>query len=389
MGSSGSKKSALETWESQVDEEVVEPEREIVDAHHHLWDPQNEPRGSLTSGSKLLGVMSAGLRRLVMKIVFPPSAITCFGAESPVINKFMADDLKAGFGGHNVTQSVAIQAQWHDTKVEEEYSCVSESKRLYESSLEHGFPQACSGYIDLRVGKERTKAAILKHQEANPMIRGFRHQLSWHEDKRIFSSVDAEEGLSKKENFRDGLKAIEEAGLVFELWCFHTQLEEMVELVTAFPGLTFVLNHIGTPLGHGPYKGAEGQKLAKEEWEQGIKAIAALPNIVVKLSGLLMPFTGFNFHTAATPPTSDAVLAAILPYYKYAFEQFGVDRCMFASNFPVDRVSCSYKVLFNAFKKLCIELDLSDQDKDKLFSQNARTVYKLGPNQVPASLRSI
>mmetsp|Transcript_6335 Transcript_6335/g.11238 ORF Transcript_6335/g.11238 Transcript_6335/m.11238 type:complete len:378 (-) Transcript_6335:55-1188(-) len=372
------RKSLLDVWEAQVVEEAIDQDRVIVDPHHHLWDPVNEPRGAISLGAKFLGCMSNSWRKRLTKYLFPKAALDAFGYNTMAIDKFLTEELRAQFKGHNVVQSVAIEAGWEDKSAgKAELRSVGETAKFHKMSLDGGFPHAAIGFIDLRVGKERTKAAIAKHREVNPNLRGFRHQLSWHKSKAVYRAPHAEEGLTRKENFRGGIEAIQEAGLIFEIWCYHTQLDEAAELVAAFPGMQFVLNHVGTPLGLGPYKGEAGRAKAKTEWEGSITKIAAYPNVVVKLSGLFMPFCGFDFDKAPKPPTSDEVLEQMLPYFTLVFQLFGVERCMFASNFPVDRISCSYVVLYNAFKKLCDKLELDDEGKDKLFCLNARRVYSL------------
>jgi len=263
-----------------------------------------------------------------------------------------------------------------------EFFQVSETKLYYDNSLTApiNLPHACVCFVDLRLGKDRVAAALAKHKEANPNLRGLRHQLAWHPDPLVFSARHAHEGMSRTENFRGGLEAVQEAGLTFDIFVYHTQLKEAADLILAFPDMRFVLDHVGTPIGIGAYAGDEGRKRARKEWEEGILAVAALPNVVVKLSGLFMPVCGFGYESRKTPPTSDQVLADSFSYFQFVFEAFGEDRCMFASNFPVDRVSMSYGVLYNTYKKVCDKLNLADEVRDKLFSQNARRFYKLEAN---------
>ena len=110
-----------------------------------------------------------------------------------------------------------------------------------------------------------------------------------------------------------------------------------------------ILDHFGTPLGYGASFRGRGDAIF-EGWKQHIAALAQCPNVVARLGGLAQPDNGFGWHEAARPPTSDELVAAHQRYYLHTIECFGVDRCMFESNLPVDRLSVSYPVLRNAFK---------------------------------------
>ena len=153
----------------------------------------------------------------------------------------------------------------------------------------------------------------------------------------------------------------------------HPQIAELTALARAFPDTTIVLNHFGTPLGIGPYAGREQQVYG--EWKTAIAKLAQCPNVVVKLGGLVMPVNGFGFHQRERPPTSQALADATGHYYLDTIELFGVDRCMFESNFPEEKVSCSYAVLWKAFKRIAAEF--SATEKAALFHDTAVRVYRL------------
>jgi len=148
---------------------------------------------------------------------------------------------------------------------------------------------------------------------------------------------------------------------------------ELADLARAFPGTTIILNHTGGPLGIGPYTGKREEVF--QEWKRGIVALANCPNVVVKLGGLGMPICGFGWNERVTPPSSAELAEAMAPYFRWCIEHFGVDRCMFESNFPADKVSYSYTVLWNAFKR--ISKDFSPEDRSALFHDTAVKVYRL------------
>mmetsp|Transcript_12354 Transcript_12354/g.14308 ORF Transcript_12354/g.14308 Transcript_12354/m.14308 type:complete len:192 (+) Transcript_12354:609-1184(+) len=182
------------------------------------------------------------------------------------------------------------------------------------------------------------------------------------------------EGMYLSSEFQDGFAALGEKGMTFDAYVWHTQLGELSTLASNFPNVSIVLNHIGQPLGVGPHKGSKEQVM--EDWKKGMTELAQNQNVYCKLSGI-MPTLGFGFETRKAPPSSDEIVDVIKPYYEHCINSFGVDRCMFASNFPVDKVSCSYVVVFNAYKKLCNQLGISEEDKAKLFKNNAAKFYSL------------
>jgi predicted TIM-barrel fold metal-dependent hydrolase len=162
-------------------------------------------------------------------------------------------------------------------------------------------------------------------------------------------------------------------GLSFEAWQYHPQLAEVAELARAVPELSIVLNHIGGPVGVGSYDGREEEVLA--EWRPGMEAIAALPNVSLKVGGIGMTRYGVGWEHDDRPPDSDTVLARWRDQLLWCIDEFGPDRCMFESNFPVDGETCSYTVLWNAFKK--VSAGYSADERADLFAGTARRVYRL------------
>ena len=162
-------------------------------------------------------------------------------------------------------------------------------------------------------------------------------------------------------------------GMSFEGWCYHHQIPELTDLARAFPDTTIILNHFGGPLGVGPY--AEKRDEILSQWRQDIAELATCENVMAKLGGINMKRNGFGWHKREQPPNSQELMEATRPYYEHAIEQFGVNRCLFESNYPVDKVSCSYNVLWNSFKRLAAQY--SADEKAKLFHDTAARVYRL------------
>jgi predicted TIM-barrel fold metal-dependent hydrolase len=173
--------------------------------------------------------------------------------------------------------------------------------------------------------------------------------------------------------FREGIAELGKRGMSFDAWLYHPQIPELTDLARAFPDVTIILNHFGGPLGIGPY--ADKRAEVFEAWSGAISELATCGNVVVKMGGLVMVRNGFGFHLKDCPPTSEELAAATRDYYLHTIDCFGPERCMFESNFPVDRVSCSYKVLWNSFKR--IAANFSDGDKAQLFHDAAVNAYRL------------
>jgi predicted TIM-barrel fold metal-dependent hydrolase len=214
------------------------------------------------------------------------------------------------------------------------------------------------------------------HEEAaHGRFRGIRHAGSHAlhpEVLRIPGRAPA--GLYADQTFRAGVARLGERGLSYDTWHYHYQNRDFLDLARSVPGTTMVLDHFGTPLGVGPY--ASQREHIFGQWTTDIADIARCENVVAKIGGLAMPDNGFGWHTADRPPTSDEFIEAQGRYYLHTIEQFGPDRCMFESNFPVDRLSLSYRTVWNAFKKLVA--DFSADERDAMLRGTAARVYRLG-----------
>jgi predicted TIM-barrel fold metal-dependent hydrolase len=181
------------------------------------------------------------------------------------------------------------------------------------------------------------------------------------------------EGELASGNFRAGARVLARLGLCLENTLYFPQLPELAAFAKAIPDLTIISNHIGGLMRVGPYANRDTEVLAT--WRRGIAAVAECPNVMMKLGGIGMPRTGFDWHTRQKPIGSEALAEAMAPWLTYCIEQFGPTRCMFESNFPVDKVSYSYNVLYNAFKRL--SEDYSAAERAAMFHDTAARVYRI------------
>lgn len=323
-------------WLDLVVEDVIEADLRIVDPHHHLWPAG----GALPYGSAELHA-DVGSGHRVERTVF----VECGAAYQLDGPKHLAPVGETAF--------VAGEA-------------LGDPARLIGGIVAHA---------DLR--RDDLDDILDAHEAAGQgLFRGIRDALSRAElPEGLMIPGRAPAGLYADPAFRRGVARLGERGLTYDTWHYHYQNPEMFELARAVPGTTMVLDHFGTPLGVGAYAGKQDEIF--EQWRLDVTELARCENVVAKLGGLAMPDNGFGWHLAERPATSDEIVAAHRRYYDHAIESFGPERCMFESNFPVDRFSLSYRTVWNAFKK--IALDCSADEKAAMFSGTATRVYRLDP----------
>jgi len=319
-------------WRALVDEPVIDPEQRIVDPHHHLF-----PGGPL------------------------PYDLEAF-----------LSDVR---GGHRVERTVYMECGTGYRKDgPPELAPVGETEFVVDAAARTGgLIGGMVGHTDLRL--PNLDDVLDAHVEAGRgLFRGIRDALSCPiPADQLIVAGHAPAGLSEDPAFRAGVTRLGARGLTYDTWHYHYQNREFLELARAVPGTQMVLDHFGTPLGEGRY--ANERDAIFEQWKRDIDEISRCDNVVAKLGGLAMPDNGFGWHAAGRPPTSDEFVAAQGRYYQHMIECFGTDRCMFESNFPVDRMSVSYRVLWNAFKK--IARDCSPDERNALFAGTATRVYNL------------
>jgi predicted TIM-barrel fold metal-dependent hydrolase len=255
-----------------------------------------------------------------------------------------------------------------------EFACIGETEFVARASARsNGLIAGIVGHADLRLAN--LDAVLDAHEEAGKgLFRGIRDALSRADPADgLMIAGGAPEGLYADPAFRAGVARLGARGLTYDSWHYHFQNREFLELARAVPGTTMVLDHFGTPVGVGRY--ADHRDEIFDAWKRDIAELARCDNVVAKLGGMAMPDNGFGWHVAERPPTSDEFVAAQGRYYAHMIECFGADRCMFESNFPVDRMSLSYRVLWNGLKK--IASGCSPSERDALFASTSTRVYRV------------
>lgn len=334
-----------EDWLAQVQEEIVDPGRRVVDPHHHFFATNEE---------------------------FP---------------RYGLDELLGDTGTHRVEQTVYQQC-WEGYRDEgpEHLRAVGETEwvdRIAAQARRRPLAAqigAIVGTADLRKG-ERARDALDAHCAASKLFRGIRQIAAWDASDTLWSAEGLVDGnLYGDPAFREGFAVLAEMNLVFDAFHYHPQTPHLTALARAFPTTQIVLDHLGTPLGVGPY--AARQEEVYSKWARDLAELATCPNVSIKLGGLAMPWNGFGFENRPRPPSSDEIVSRQSRYYHYAIEKFGPGRCMYESNFPVDKCSVSYPVLWNAFKKIAAEH--TEAEKDAMFRGTATRVYRLEPPSLVA-----
>jgi predicted TIM-barrel fold metal-dependent hydrolase len=245
------------------------------------------------------------------------------------------------------------------------------------ASGRYGLTKICAGIVghaNLLIG-EQVAGVLESHLKAGGgRFRGIRHITVWDADTTLMNPLSAgPPGLLRDTTFRAGFSRLAPLNLSFDAWLFHPQISELTDLARAFPQTTIILNHAGGVVGIGAYAGRRDEVF--KNWSRAIRDLARCENVNVKLGGLGMRINGFGFEGAEAPPASEQLAMAWQPYIETCIEAFGTNRCMFESNFPVDKGSYGYGLAWNAFKRLT--RDATKDERTALFSGTAERVYGL------------
>jgi predicted TIM-barrel fold metal-dependent hydrolase len=327
-------------WLARRREEAIDPALPIVDPHHHLWRMPQCP--------------------------------------------YLIEDLAAdATAGHNVLATVYVEAHTaYRAEGPEALRPVGETEfvtaEIAREEARTGAPTPlCAGIVgaaDFTLG-DRVEQVLEAHVAAGRgRFRGLRLRAATHPDPAFAPPAGAPpEGFLLRPEVQAAVACLGRLGLVLDVWVFQTQLRDVAALAEACPGIRMVLNHVGGVLGIGPFEGRREEVFPA--WREELRALARFDNLHVKLGGLCMPRVGFRFHDAELPPSSAELAAAWRPYVEASIEAFGASRCMFESNFPVDKGMCGYVEAWNAFKR--IASGASAPEKADLFAGTARRFYGL------------
>lgn len=332
--------SEAERWQSQKSEPTIEPALPIIDAHHHLTDD---------------------------------------GHGRYLLEEFVKDTQT----GHNIVATVHVQAhsmvRAHgpdhmkfvgETEFVRGMAAMSDSGKYGPTRV----GAAIVGHADLRRGAAAEDVLTAHIEAGGGHFRGVRQSAGFvtGELARAITRV-APEGLLLDQTFREGFAKLAPLGLTFDAWVFHPQLGDVYDLARRFPQTTIILNHMGGLCGVGQFARNPDEEF--ENWRRSIEKLAICENVVMKVGGLGLLYCGFGFDWKELPPSSEELAAVWAPRIRVVVDAFGPQRAMFESNFPVDKQSCSYHAMWNAFKR--VAANWSPHEKRALFHDTAARVYRI------------
>jgi predicted TIM-barrel fold metal-dependent hydrolase len=326
-------------WLARHTEDVLEPDLPIIDSHHHLWEENSAP--------------------------------------------YLLDEiLEDVASGHRIEATIFVQANYgyrnsgqpHLAPVGETEKVAAIAATAGTRGEETAIAAGIVAFADLMLGDAVAEVLDAHALAADGRLRGIRHSVS--RDTLFPNGIvlrPAPPGMLAEPAYRAGLATLSRKGLSYDAMLYHRQIPELVAMARALPDLSIVLDHIGCIIGVGPYAGRESETF--RTWRADMAELAQCPNVTVKIGGFGMIIGGALWHEAPDPPASETLAEAWRPYVESCIEMFGVDRCMFESNFPIDKAMYSYRTLWNAFKHLTAEASV--EDKIALFAGTAARVYRI------------
>lgn len=337
----GDREKAREAWLSSRVEDAIDPAQPIIDCHHHLWDRQ----GHTYLSDQFLADTGGGRKD----------------------------------GGHQLRATVYVEClnsyrksgEQNLRPVGETDFVVSETAQPRKQSP--GLCDGIVGFADLALGPAVDKVLEAHEAAGEGRFKGIRYATAHDPDPKIHSAYKTHPGMLGEQAVRDGVRVLGRRNLSLDAWVYFHQIGEVGDLAAACPETAIILNHCGGPIGIGPYSDKRDEVFAL--WRTALQGLAGRDNVFVKFGGLAMALAGFGWHRRELPPSSKDLSDAWRPYFETCLETFGADRLMFESNYPVDRVGCSYTVLWNAFKRLAT--DLSGDERNAVLAGTAARVYRL------------
>jgi L-fuconolactonase len=330
-------------WLAQVVEDALEPEIPICDPHHHLW----ERPGDTYLVPDLLADLASGHN--VVSTVF----VECAAGYREEGREALRPVGETEFVERQVAAATAI-APSPGGKVNVAAGIVA--------------------YADLTLGAAVDEVLCAQCVASPGRLRGIRCSAAWDASPEIVGYRNPPPGRYLEPLFREGFARLVAHGLSFDAWQYHPQLAELALLGRDYPETTIIVDHCGAPLHLGPYDAIRDQVWV--HWRNAIAMLARCENVVIKVGGLGQQNPALGLGKRPLPPTSAELATIIEPYVRQVIDTFGPARCMFESNFPVDKASYSYGVMWNAFKR--VSACYTPAERADLFYGTAARAYRLG-----------
>jgi len=322
-----------EDWLSMAGEEVITPDQPILDAHHHLWE---RPEG-----------------------------------------RYRAEELHEDvISGHDVRASIFVQCRTgYRLDMPPARQPVGEVETILAwCRNQPNYPAAIVAFADLQLGEGVRPVLDALIEAGEGRVRGIRNTTAYHPHSEVRSNPQPPpDGLLRSAAFFEGARVLAEYGLSLDVWAYHTQLDEIFALARVMPDLTIIIDHCGGPLGVGPHDRKDAEVFAA--WQKALARVASLHNTRIKIGGFGLSVMGYRYADAPAPPLSPELASDWSPYFAVCLENFGPQRAMFESNFPVDKGQFGYRTLWNAFKRLTG--NLGQNERDDLFWRSAARCYRI------------
>lgn len=351
----------------------------IIDAHIHQWDPYNTPHAAALA-VKLFGKRPYLLDKVV-RWVKPKDVLETLGKTQHITAPYLPQHYQQDIGQYKIQDVVHVEANWYHQKGK---GVIEETQFIESLNFQkHGLNLA--GLVATADPRQSDFKKILKlHRQASPHFRGIRKMASVHEDQGIHAWAD-EPHLYRNKKFLKGFELLARYNLSFDAWVYSTQLSDVIALAKQFPETSIVLDHFGTPAGlFGPVGQVTGlTRTAREnilfQWKEDIAELAQCANVYTKMSGLLMPVLGHQFHKQNRLASKHEIFDLVHPLITHVLQHFGAYRVMFASNFPMDSVSTSLVNIIDAFSDVVAAYD--PDTLEQVFHHTAQQFYRLPLNR--------
>jgi L-fuconolactonase len=317
-------------------EDVFLPHLPIIDPHVHLWDKSG-------------------------------------------FDYYAADLLADVHDGHKVEKTVYVECHMgYNDDQREAFRAVGETNYVLEQlrnvpRTQHDLAAGILGNANLMLGPHVRPILDAHIATGQGRFRGLRAHVAFHPHPDVgYPDLPRypKTNIMRTNEFLAGVRCVRDLDLALDIFALHTQIDDIIALALKVPEMPIMIDHCGGPIGVGPYAAQSEETFV--EWSGAIRRAAAIPNLHIKLSGLGMARLGFK---GAPALTSNELVTKWKPHVRACVDAFGSDRAIFASNFPVDKVAGSYRVVVNAYKKMLS--DLSENDLQAIFYENARRFYKL------------
>src|SRR5690606_1886058 len=325
---------------------------QIIDPHIHQWDPYNTPHAAALA-VKLFGKHPRLLDKMV-RLLKPKDVIETIGLTEHMTAAYLPVNYKKDAGHDELVPILHVEASWPPQKVT---GVVNENRCIARLPFDQHNIQLGGIVATADPRQKNFKQLLQLHREASPKFRGIRKMAAVHADKAIHAWAD-EPHLYRNKKFLKGFEELAKQDLSFDAWVYSTQLADVTALAKAFPDTPIVLDHLGTPaglfgkVGKSTGKTAQQREYIFQAWIEDLAELAQCTNVSTKMSGLFMPVLGHDFHQQKRLATKQELVERAAPLIQHALNCFGAKRVMFASNFPMDRVSSSLTNIIDAFSDI-------------------------------------